>query len=84
MVAISAVFMAVGGGWVWTGGPESGTASTGLVMAVMVLGLLMGVAGLVMFVPRFFGPPRVLLVLDDDGFDDRSTLVSAGRVQWRK
>jgi hypothetical protein len=82
MTAIGASFAVIGGLWVWTGGPKSGRASGPIAMAVMVAGLAMGLLVLAYYVPRLFRSPRVLLTLDADGFDDRSSLMAAGRVRW--
>lgn len=82
MLAIAVGFIVVGAAWVWTGGPDSGRWSGPFPMTVMVLSLLLGVVGLTAFAPRLVGSPRVLLVLDDDGFDDQASLMPAGRVQW--
>lgn len=82
LVAISAGFAVIGGLFVWTGGPESGRGSGPVAMVAMGAGLAMGLVGLVCFVPRLFGAPRVLLVIDDSGFQDRASLMAAGRVEW--
>lgn len=82
LVAICAGFALVGGVFVWTGGPESGRGSGPVAMAVMIAGLAMGLVGLAYFLPRFLGRRRVLLVLDDTGFDDNASLMAAGRVKW--
>jgi len=82
VVAICAGFTLVGSVFVATGGPDSGRGSGPLSIAVMFAGLLMGLFGLAYFVPRLVGSPRVLLLLDDDGFDDKASPMPAGRVQW--
>jgi len=51
-------------------------------MAVMVAGLVMGLVFAVGFLPRLIGPRRPRLILDDVGFDDRTSLLPAGRVSW--
>ena len=80
MAAIALGFIAVGV-W-WGGGLDSGEWSSPLPMVLMVLSLFLGAARLVYFAPRLVGPPRALLVVDDDGFDDHASLMSVGRVQW--
>ena len=82
LVAGSAVFTMVGGWWVWAGGPESGRGSGPYVLVIMALGAALGLLGLAVFVPRLVLRARVLLAVDDDGFDDRASFMPAGRVEW--
>ena len=82
LVAGSAVFTLLGGWWVWAGGPETGRGSGPIAHVIMALGAGLGLLGLAVFLPRLFLRPRILLAVDDDGFDDHASLMPAGRVEW--
>lgn len=81
LVAMAAGFALVSA-LVLSGWLDMGRYRGSFVTVVFIAGFLMGLVGLAAFVPRVFRSQRVIRVLDDEGFDDRVSLMAAGRVRW--